>query len=68
MPDGSRAHPQMTASSPNVATNSLKSWAPSERTRWEAKNTGSENITCAAATSLFAWLSPFHRGARDLAQ
>src|SRR5688572_7871272 len=45
-----RAQPQMTASSPNVATNSLNIWAPPARTRWEAKKSGSENITWAAAT------------------
>src|SRR6266446_7649094 len=40
----------MTESSPNVATNSLKSWAPPARACWEAENRISPNMTCAAAT------------------
>ena len=35
-----RAQPQMTARSPNVATNSLKSCALPLRTRCDAKNSG----------------------------
>ncbi len=42
--DRKRAHPQMTERSPNVATNSLKSWALPALTCREAKNTGSPNI------------------------
>jgi hypothetical protein len=45
-----RAQPQMTASRPNVATNSLNICAPPARAFREAKNTGSKNITSAAAT------------------
>jgi hypothetical protein len=36
----SRAQPQITASSPNVATNSLNAWASPERACLDAKNTG----------------------------
>ena len=45
-----RLQPQITARSPKVATNSLKSWAPPARTFCEAKKRGSSNITLAAAT------------------
>ena len=45
-----RAHPQMTASSPKVATNSLKSCAPPERAWREAKKSGASNMMWAAAT------------------
>src|SRR2546423_4916680 len=45
-----RAQPQITASRPNVAMNSLSSCAKPERAWREAKNTGSPNITLAAAT------------------
>src|SRR5271167_3462125 len=48
--DRRRAQPQMTQSSPNVATNSLKSCAPPALTWREALKTGSPNIRCAAAT------------------
>src|SRR5882672_3609640 len=48
--EGPRAQPQMTASNPNVATNSLNIWAGPERTCCDAKNNGSSNITWAAAT------------------
>ena len=46
----SRAHPQITASSPNVATNSLKAWEAPARTWRDAKNGGSSNMKCAVAT------------------
>src|SRR5262249_10411131 len=45
-----RAHPQITASSPKVATNSLNACAPPDRACRDAKNTGTSNIRCAAAT------------------
>ena len=45
-----RAHPQITARSPKVATNSLNICAGPWRAWREAKKTGSSNITCAAAT------------------
>src|SRR5262245_24900984 len=45
-----RAQPQITARSPNVATNSLNACDGPERTCRDAKNTGSSNIRCAAAT------------------
>src|SRR5215470_3687650 len=45
-----REQPQMTARSPNVATNSLNICAGPERACREARNSGSSNITCAAAT------------------
>ncbi len=46
----SLAQPQITASSPKVATNSLNACAPPARTWREAKNVGRSNIACAAAT------------------
>src|SRR5882672_1924653 len=42
--------PQITESSPNVATSSLKSCAGPLRTCCEAEKTTSPNIKCAAAT------------------
>src|SRR5262245_21193977 len=48
--DRRRAQPQITASSPKVATNSLNAWAGPDRACRDAKNTGTSNITCAAAT------------------
>src|SRR3989442_15999325 len=45
-----RAQPHITASKPNVATNSLKAWAGPDRAWREAKNSGNSNITWAAAT------------------
>jgi hypothetical protein len=38
------AQPQIIESRPNVATNSLKSWALPLRMCWDAKNTGLPNI------------------------
>src|SRR5207253_11005428 len=49
-PGRRRAHPQITASNPNVATNSLTHCATPVRSCVDAKNTGSPNITCAMAT------------------
>jgi hypothetical protein len=46
----SRAQPQMTASRPNVATNSLNICAGPWRTWREAKKAGSSNMVCAART------------------
>src|SRR5580658_7551183 len=43
-------HPQMTAKSPNVATNSLTICARPERSCVEAKNIGFSNMTWATAT------------------
>ncbi len=40
-----RLQPQMTESSPNVATNSLNSCAAPARTCWDAEKSGSPNIT-----------------------
>src|SRR5688572_33502452 len=40
------AQPQITASSPKVATNSLKSCEPPARTWVDAKNSGRSNMTC----------------------
>ena len=48
--DRTRAQPQMTASSPNVATNSLKTCAGPDRAWREAKKTGVSNMRCAVAT------------------
>jgi hypothetical protein len=48
--DRRRAQPQITASSPNVATNSLNACAGPERVWREAKNTGTSNMRCAVAT------------------
>src|SRR5437016_2747531 len=45
-----RAHPDITARSPKVATNSLKTWAGPARACREAMKRGVSNITCAAAT------------------
>ncbi len=45
-----RAHPQITARSPNVATNSLKTCAGPVRAWRDAMNSGVSNIRCAAAT------------------
>src|SRR5262245_946195 len=45
-----RAQPQITASSPKVATNSLNACAGPERMCRDAKNTGISNMRCAAAT------------------
>src|SRR5947209_20494914 len=45
-----RAQPHITASKPNVATNSLKAWAGPDRAWREAKNSGNSNMTWAAAT------------------
>src|SRR5258708_36636191 len=45
-----RAQPQMTANNPNVATNSLNTWAVPERTWREAANIGSPNMRSAEAT------------------
>src|SRR4029079_10991398 len=44
-----RAHPQMTARRPNVATNSLNICAGPERACCEAKNSGGSHMTQAAA-------------------
>src|SRR5436305_4658148 len=45
-----RAQPQMTDRRPKVAMNSLHHWAAPVRACWEAKNSGSPNMRCAAAT------------------
>src|SRR5215470_13072231 len=42
--------PQMTASRPNVAMNSLKSWGEPERMCSEASKMSRPNIACAEAT------------------
>jgi hypothetical protein len=48
--DRSRTHPQITARSPNDATNSLNACASPLRAWSEAVNQGSPNMQCAAAT------------------
>jgi len=45
-----RTHPQITARSPKVATNSLAPWAMPDRSCVEAKNAGLPNMKCATAT------------------
>ena len=45
-----RVQPRITASRPNVATNSLPIWAGPDRACRDREKTGSSNIPCAAAT------------------
>jgi hypothetical protein len=53
----SRAHPQITHTSPKVATNSLKICAPPVLTCRAALNTASPNMRCATATPAKAPMS-----------
>ncbi len=57
-----REHPQMTASSPKVATNSLNNCAGPLRSWSDASRIGSPNITCAVQTPIMApaiWTSTY---------